>query len=153
MNRLKVAALALVLLVLLPRAVFCHCEIPCGIYHDEMRIKMIQEHIETIEKSMKMITELSAEGEKNYNQLVRWVMNKESHADYIQEIVYQYFMTQRVKPVESTKPAEYKAYTAKISLLHEMLVASMKAKQNTDIEYVDKLRSLLEEFKTLYFAK
>ena len=153
MNRLKVAALALVLLALLPRAAFCHCEIPCGIYHDELRIKMIQEHIETIEKSMKMITELSAEGDKNYNQLVRWVMNKESHADYIQEIVYQYFMTQRVKPVDSSKPSEYEKYVAKISLLHEMLVASMKAKQTTDIEHVGKLRSLLEEFKALYFSK
>ena len=153
MKKLRVAALALVLLAMLPRAVFCHCEIPCGIYHDELRIKMIQEHIETIEKSMKMITELSTEGDKNYNQLVRWVMNKESHADYIQEIVYQYFLTQRVKPVDSSKAAEYETYVAQISLLHEMLVASMKAKQTSDIEHVGKLRSLLEEFKTLYFAK
>ena len=32
---------------------FAHCEIPCGIYDDEMRLKMIAEHITTIEKSMR----------------------------------------------------------------------------------------------------
>ncbi len=34
---------------------FAHCEIPCGIYDDEMRIKIINEHIVTVEKSMNQI--------------------------------------------------------------------------------------------------
>ena len=38
---------------------FAHCEIPCGIYDDEMRIKMLAEHVTTIEKSMAQIQELS----------------------------------------------------------------------------------------------
>jgi nickel superoxide dismutase len=37
---------------------FAHCEIPCGIYDDEMRIRIIYEHIVTVEKSMKQIIEL-----------------------------------------------------------------------------------------------
>ena len=37
-----------------------HCEIPCGIYDDAMRIDMIREHISTIEKSMTQITELQS---------------------------------------------------------------------------------------------
>ena len=76
-----------------------HCEIPCGIYTDDMRIKMILEDIATIEKSMKKINELSKDPAKNSNQLVRWINNKEHHADKIQEVVTQYFMTQRIKPV------------------------------------------------------
>jgi len=32
-----------------------HCEIPRGIYDDEMRIKIILEYIDTIEKSIKQI--------------------------------------------------------------------------------------------------
>ena len=32
------------------------------------------------------------------NQLVRWVDNKEIHADELSEIVTYYFMTQRIKP-------------------------------------------------------
>lgn len=120
-----------------------HCEIPCGIYDDHMRITMLQEHITTIEKSMGMIIDL--EKGENSNQLVRWVMNKESHAEKFQEIVTQYFFTQRIKPDE-------KDYTAKLSMLHQMLVFSMKCKQTTDLNHVAKLRSLVSDFEKLYFA-
>ena len=40
-----------------------HCEIPCGIYGDSVRIALIYEHIETVEKSMNMINEISEAGE------------------------------------------------------------------------------------------
>ena len=79
-------------------AFFGHCEIPCGIYDDEMRIKMMAEHITTLEKSMKEIMALSKAPAINYNQIVRWVMNKETHATEFQGIVTQYFMTQRIRP-------------------------------------------------------
>ena len=46
-----------------------------------MRVKMIAEHIQTIEKSMKQVVELGSQTPVNYNQLVRWVNNKEHHAD------------------------------------------------------------------------
>ena len=127
-----------------PKA-FAHCEIPCGIYNDEMRISLIREHIETIEKSMKMIQELTKEGEKNYNQLVRWVSNKESHATQIQHIVSQYFMTQRIKPDQAK-------YTEKLTLLHQMLLAAMKCKQTTEVSHVNDLRTLLKKFEILYFG-
>ena len=32
---------------------FPHCQVPCGIYGDEMRFEMMDEDIDTIEKSMK----------------------------------------------------------------------------------------------------
>ena len=32
-----------------------HCQIPCGIYDDAARITMMEEHVTTIEKSMKQI--------------------------------------------------------------------------------------------------
>ena len=54
-----------------------HCEIPCGIYADSVRIVLIEEHITTIEKSMMMIKKLEATETIDYNQLVRWVVNKE----------------------------------------------------------------------------
>ena len=37
--------------------------------------------------------------------MVRWITNKEAHANRIQETVYQYFMTQRVKPGEEKTAA------------------------------------------------
>jgi nickel superoxide dismutase len=122
-----------------------HCEIPCGIYDDEMRIDMISEHIVTIEKAMKQIIKLQDQKPVNYNQLVRWVMNKELHADELQEIVSQYFMTQRIKPDTSK-------YAEKLTLLHKMMVYAMKCKQTTDLAHISTLRSLLKDFRGVYFG-
>jgi nickel superoxide dismutase len=125
--------------------VSAHCEIPCGIYDDQLRTKLIAEHATTIEKSMKQIMELSKAEPTNTNQLVRWVSNKEKHATEIQQIVSQYFMTQRIKPNQ-------KKYSEKLILLHKMLVAAMKCKQTTDFSHVEALKAHLKEFELLYFG-
>ena len=146
-----VTGLALLsLLALIAVRVSSHCEIPCGIYDDEMRIKMIDENITTVEKSMKQIIELSGQDKQNMNQIVRWVQNKENHVDEISHIVTQYFMTQRLKPVEADHSEAYMGYVEKLTLLHQMLVYSMKAKQTTDLANVEELRSLLTSFKAAY---
>jgi len=122
-----------------------HCEIPCGIYDDQMRINMIDEHITTIEKSMKQIIELAGQKPTDYNQISRWVMNKEDHANELQHIVTQYFMTQRIK-------FDTEKYSEKLTLLHKLLVYAMKCKQTTDLAHIATLRSLLKEFQGLYFG-
>ena len=132
--------------------VFAHCQIPCGIYDDELRVKMLEEHITTIEKSMNEITRMSQEGDKNYNQIVRWVTNKDEHADEFSETVTYYFMTQRVKLVDDKTSDAYKTYLRQLTLLHEMLVYAMKAKQTTDLTNVQKLRSLVADFRIAYFG-
>ncbi len=138
-------SLMLLLIVGVAASAAAHCEIPCGIYDDELRSKLIAEHIDTIEKSMNQIRDLEKHQPVNMNQLVRWVTNKETHAGEIQHIVSQYFMTQRIK-------FDAKHYDRKISLLHKMLVFAMRCKQTTDLENVSQLRSLLKEFNSLYFA-
>jgi nickel superoxide dismutase len=121
-----------------------HCEIPCGIYDDQLRIKQLAEHIGTVEKSMKMIVSLGQEKPVNNNQIVRWVTNKEDHANQIQHIVTQYYMTQRIKP--STDQ-----YAEKLALLHKILIAAMKCKQTVDLSHITTLRSLLGKFEKSYF--
>lgn len=122
-----------------------HCEIPCGIYDDQMRANLIYEHTVTIEKSMKKIAALSKEKPVNYNQLVRWISNKEEHATKIHQIISQYFMTQRLRP-------DAQKYPDKLSVLHKMLLAAMKCKQSIDIANVQALRSLLKKFEITYFG-
>jgi nickel superoxide dismutase len=122
-----------------------HCEIPCGIYDDQLRADLIEEHATTIEKSMKKIVELGKQNPVNYNQLARWVSNKEKHASEVQHIVSQYFMTQRIKP-------DAKKYSEKLTVLHKMLISAMKCKQSTDLDQVKTLRSLLKDFEILYFG-
>lgn len=144
--------------ILISAAVFAsmaypHCQIPCGIYNDQARFDMVAEHIATIEKSMNMIRQLSKQDKPNMNQLVRWVKNKENHADEVSDIVTYYFMAQRIKPAFETNGKEYNEYVKKLTLLHKMLVYSMKAKQTTDLTNVEKLTSLLAEFHSAYFGK
>ena len=107
---------------------FGHCQIPCGIYDDLMRIHQMEEHVLTIEKSINKLAD-----NPNDNQTVRWVVNKEVHADELSDIVTYYFMTQRIKP-------GMPEYVNKLSLLHELLVTSMKVKQEADLAHVAKLR-------------
>jgi len=127
-----------------------HCEIPCGIYGDKMRFDMWLEQITTVEKSMNQIVALSKESPVNYNQIVRWVTNKDVHADDIREIAVQYFLAQRVQPT-AADAEEYKTYTAQLETLHHIIVHAMKAKQTTDLEHVEELRKLVKKFYELYF--
>ncbi|MDZ7859079.1 MAG: superoxide dismutase [Ni] [Candidatus Krumholzibacteriota bacterium] len=150
---MKNAAVIICIIVLcfVAQNVLAHCEIPCGIYDDGMRIKLIREHIATIEKSMKMITDLTSVEEKNYNQIVRWINNKENHSNELQHIVTQYFMTQRISPMSNDKPEDREEGLNKLALLHSLLVSAMKAKQSIDLKHIADMRAIVDKFEKLYF--
>ena len=141
--------LALVLALGWSATASAHCEIPCGIYGDELRFSMIMEDITTIEKSMQQITELAGES-GNANQVARWVENKEKHADHIRQIVTQYFLTQRIKPAKEGDSQGRERYLGHLELLHKMLVSAMKCKQTTDLTHVRTLHQLAHQFKESY---
>ncbi len=142
MNKIAQYLTALALITVATTAVVrAHCQIPCGIFDDQMRIHMMEEHVTTIEKAMKQI-----EAAPNQNQTVRWVMSKEKHANELSEIVTDYFMAQRIK-------LGCEAYAVKLGQLHEILVASMKAKQTTDLAHVEKLKILIHNFEHSYMGK
>ncbi len=130
--------------------VYSHCQIPCGIYDDPARISAISEDIATIEKAMKSIEELSGQTKQNTNQIVRWIDVKEQHAEDIAHLASFYFLAQRIKPVDKKDSAAYEKYIKQLTLLHEMIVYSSKAKQTTDLANVEKLRSVLDEFRNSY---
>jgi len=152
-NKNRFVFMVIVVLVLVaPSIVYSHCQIPCGIYDDDMRFNMMGEHIATIEKSMKSINQISAKPKPDMNQLVRWIQNKETHADELTHIITYYFMAQRIKPVEKTDTKEYEKYVAKLTLLHQMLVTTMKTKQTTDLSTTKQLTELLANFKKAYLG-
>ncbi len=143
-KRLVQLLIAVAALLFVANQAVAHCEIPCGIYDDQARIDQLLEHATTIEKSMNQINDLQKDAQ-HANQTVRWVMNKEDHANQLQEIVSQYFMTQRIK-------FDAKDYDKKLGQLHQMLIYTMKCKQTTDLENVEKLRTAIKAFQALYFA-
>lgn len=147
----RTAIASLTLILGLAGSVQAHCEVPCGIYADKARIDMLYEDAATIEKAMRQISDLATKSDPlSANQLVRWVNTKEEHARKVQEIVWQYFMTQRIKPVKD-EAGEAK-YVAQLTSLHKILRAAMKTKQTVDPANVAALRGAIDAFAATYFS-
>lgn len=127
-----------------------HCQIPCGIYGDELRVALMEEHLRTIEKAMKQIPAMM--DSENPNQVVRWVQAKEKHAEELSEIITFYFMAQRIKPASEQSKAAHARYVKELTLLHKLLVTTMKAKQSTDLKQVEQAQTLLAAFRKSYLG-
>lgn len=123
-----------------------HCQVPCGIYDDNNVIESMHTDYVTIEKAMKQIAELGEDPGANAHQLIRWVNNKESHAQAIQEKVLNYFLAQRLKTDDPK-------YVEKLKLCHAVIVTAMKCKQSADIANVEKLHDLLHSFQVSFGEK
>ena len=83
----------LILFLTIQSIAVAHCQVPCGIYDDALRIVQIKEDFKTIRKAMDQIKQLSIKTNPlSSNQLNRWVMTKEQHAGNIQKIVAEYFL-------------------------------------------------------------
>ena len=131
--------------ILFNMLLFGHCQIPCGIYSDAIQILQIKEDLQTIEKSIKNIKELSGKYDpQSQNQLNRWIIAKENHAQNTQDIISQYFLTQRIRQ-------NSKNYENALITLHQLLISVMKCKQGINKENVEKSLKLLENFSNYYF--
>ena len=105
---------------------FCHCQVPCGIYDDAVRIVLLKEHVATIEKAMNQIEQLSQSkrNAQNMNQLTRWVNTKEEHATLIQSMVADYFLAQRIKPKKKNEDGRQLCVNQTL-VLQQIIVATM----------------------------
>lgn len=128
-----------------------HCEVPCGIYADQMRFEMMLEDTATIDKAIKSIVEITnnmsaGPSAKDINQVSRWVANKESHATNTQHIVAQYFLTQRIK-------AGKENYGKQLEASHAIMVAAMKCKQDANPETTKALKKAILDLYRAYEGK
>jgi len=132
--------------------IHAHCQVPCGIYDDAVRIIQIREHVTTIEKAMNKIEQLTSDesSAQNFNQLVRWINTKEEHATFIQSITADYFLAQRIKPKKNNE-AGRQQYVDQTLLLQQIIVAAMKSKQTVDKIEPELVSTLLNQFVELYF--
>ncbi len=121
-----------------------HCQLPCGIYDDHARVHSMLEDADTIQKTVILIKDNSGKNDpQSNNQLVRSIANKESHAQSIIETISDYFLTQRVKPSQDD-------YAERLKKHHAVIIASMKAKQNSDLQHVDDLKATIVELEEYY---
>ena len=133
--------------LLLANISFGHCQVPCGVYTDDLRFLQMLEDQTTIEKSSKLILELSSKDDgQSKNQLARWVATKESHASKIQKIIAEYFLTQRIKSTA-------KNYENLLKGAHSVMVAAMKCKQSTEASAANELKTSILAIQKIYESK
>ena len=136
--------LSLVVTLLSTNWLSAHCQVPCGVYGDSARFTQMLEDQTTIAKAIAQINDLAGKKDgKSANQLARWVSTKEDHANKIQKIIAEYFLTQRIK-------SSSEKYEALLKGAHSVMVAAMKCKQGTDPESAEALKSSIEKFQTIY---
>lgn len=147
MKRLLMVAAVLTTLACCSTRALAHCEVPCGIYADQLRFQQMLEDQQTIAKGITNIRELSAKSDPtSHNQLARWVMTKETHATNTQHIIAQYFMTQRIK-------ADGENYSKKLTAAHAVMVSAMKCKQDANPETATALKKAILDFYRAYEGK
>ena len=132
--------------------VAAHCQIPCGIYDDPMRITMLREDAATIAKAVDTARTLDSDdytSALDLNQLIRWTTTKDEAATNIQRVVSDYFLPQRVKAVPAGE-AGHEAYLDQLTKMHAILVAAMKCKQTVDPAAVAILKASIEAIAPMY---
>lgn len=121
-----------------------HCQVPCGIYDDSSRVQQMLEDVSTITKAIDQIYELNDKSDvQSAQQLIRWVNNKEIHADKIIDTISDYFLTQRVNPSAED-------YLLKLSEHHAVILLSMKVKQKADAKIAEALKEAVEALSKYY---
>lgn len=129
-----------------------HCQVPCGIYTDQLRFEQMLEDTKTIAKSItsvETLTQTIKDGELSpttVNQMTRWINTKEDHASKIQKTIADYFLTQRIK--ESNKD-----YTSQLITAHKVMVAAMKCKQDAKPETAESLKKAIFDLYRAYEGK
>lgn len=125
-----------------------HCQVPCGIYGDQLRFEQMLGDEHTIAKAQAQINEMT-EGEitaQKVNQMARWVAAKEDHATKIQNTIAAYFMAQRIK-------ADNKNYVKQLTAAHAVMVAAMKCKQSADPATAEMLEKKIFDLYRAYEGK
>lgn len=147
-NTLTSLGLAAFALVAMPSQLLAHCQVPCGIYGDQMRFMQMLEDESTISKAQAQLNEIHS-GDvtaQAVNQMARWVMTKEDHANKIQETIASYFLAQRIKP-------DAENYDKQLKAAHAVIIAAMKCKQSADAETSKVLKNAIFDLYRAYEGK
>lgn len=120
-----------------------HCQMPCGIYHDDMVFDQIDQFVETVYKGISVMNESKFNSVKDKNEFIRWVMQKEKSCCEAADIISTYFLQQKIKPDE---PDTMK----RLQSAHKLLFLIVAIKQNTDLEFVKQFNEEWEKFKLMF---
>ncbi len=132
-----------------PSVALAHCQVPCGIYGDQLRFEQLLEDTKTIAKAQTQLNELLAGGQptaQSVNQMARWVMTKEEHAGKVQDTMQAYFLAQRIK-------ADSPRYVEQLKAAHAVITSAMKCKQSADAATAEALEKAVFDLYRAYEGK
>ena len=120
-----------------------HCQMPCGIYHDEMVFDQIDQFVETTVKAISVMEDNPFSTVQERNAFVRWVMQKDKGADDVAHIITAYFLQQKIKPGEEDT-------TKRVVSAHLMLFYLVQIKQTVDLKVLNDFYEEWERFKLMF---
>ncbi|MEM9280906.1 MAG: superoxide dismutase [Ni] [Verrucomicrobiota bacterium] len=127
-----------------PQHASAHCQVPCGIFSDQVEFEKMLEAQTTIAKANVEMAKLIEENTPlAVNQATRWIMTKEDHCAKIMETVAEYFMAQRIKP-------DTENYEAQLLAAHTLMRAAMKAKQDPSEEVAEAVKAAVFDLYRAY---
>ena len=130
-------------LLMAPVVLSAHCQMPCGIYHDNMVYDQIDQFVETVYKGITVLNDSKFSTPKERNEYIRWVGEKESSCNNVAELILTYFLQQKIKPGEA-------ATVKRLTCAHNLLFLLVAIKQNTDIDTVKQFNGEWERFKLMF---
>jgi nickel superoxide dismutase len=120
-----------------------HCQMPCGIYHDEMVFDLIDQFVETTVKAISVLQDNKFATVQERNTFVRWVVQKDKEADEVANLIMTYFLQQKIKPGEEKT-------IKRVLSAHQLLVYLVQIKQTVDLKAVNDFYEEWERFKLMF---
>jgi nickel superoxide dismutase len=135
--------MGLMSLIFFKVTLFAHCQMPCGIYHDEIVFDQIDQYTETMFKGISVINQIKINNMHDQNDAVRWIVEKEKESNEIANLITVYFLQQKIKPGEPDT-------AQKLASAHRLLFFLVAIKQNTDLKFVKEFNEEWEKFKDMF---
>lgn len=142
----QVLLLAISSALFLHQDVSSHCQMPCGIYHDDMVYDQIDQYVETMFKGISVLNENKFDTVKAKNEFVRWVMLKEDASEEVANILTTFFLQQKIKPGEPDTDARLRS-------AHKLLFLTVQIKQNSDTQFVNEFTDEWDRFKLMFHVE
>jgi nickel superoxide dismutase len=120
-----------------------HCQMPCGIYHDELVFEDGDQYVETMYKGITVMNESKFATPKDRCDFIRWVNTKENMSNELAEKILTYFLQQKIKPGESDTEK-------KLEAAHKMLFLLVQIKQTCDLAVLKQFAEAWAGFKLLF---
>lgn len=124
-------------------ALSAHCQMPCGIYHDDMVYDMIDQYVETMHKAITELNTIKLDTAFDKNQYIRWIIQKDKQSDDAASLITTYFLQQKIKPGDEDTPK-------KLASAHKLLFMMVAIKQNCDVKLVHQFMEEWDKFKLMF---